>query len=288
MSISAPSTDAVQDQIVSELVNAQEIYKQIIDFMLAYSAQALGAVLILIIGFFVARKASNIFVGLLEKRNIDITLRTYTGHVVNLLILFCFIVIALGKFGITIAPFVAALGALTVVAGLALQGLVANYAAGISIIATRPFKVGDTLTVIGVSGIVKEIKLAMTIIETEDLEEIMIPNKHIVGEVLLNTFENRLVESTVGISYNNDPEIAKEAILKALSELSFVSQKPVPQVGIENFGDSAIEIGVRAWVPTYTYMESKYLLNKAIYQAIQDANLTIPYPQLDIHQKTGA
>lgn len=257
----------------------------VIEFLVNYSFQAIGAIIILIIGFMLARKASRLFVEQLEKRDVDVTLRTYAGHIVNIIILFCFIVIALGKFGITIAPFVAALGALTVVAGLALQGLVANYAAGVSIIATRPFKVGDTITVINVSGLVKEIKLAATIVETEDQEEITIPNKHIIGEVLLNTFEFRLVEASIGIAYSDDPQLAIDKILAALKELDFVTQQPDPQVGIDKFADSAIVIGVRAWVPTNNYMECRYRLNKKIFDAVIQAGLNIPFPQLDIHNK---
>lgn len=275
----------MEEKFSEELSQLQTITNMVIEFLVNYSFQAVGAIIILIIGFMLARKASRLFVEQLEKRDVDVTLRTYAGHIVNIIILFCFIVIALGKFGITIAPFVAALGALTVVAGLALQGLVANYAAGVSIIATRPFKVGDTITVINVSGLVKEIKLAATIVETEDQEEITIPNKHIIGEVLLNTFEYRLVEASIGIAYSDDPQLAIDKILAALKELDFVTQQPDPQVGIDKFADSAIVIGVRAWVPTNNYMECRYRLNKKIFDAVIQAGLNIPFPQLDIHNK---
>lgn len=275
----------MEEKFSEELNQLQTISNMVIEFLVNYSFQAIGAIIILIIGFMLARKASRLFVEQLEKRDVDVTLRTYAGHIVNIIILFCFIVIALGKFGITIAPFVAALGALTVVAGFALQGLVANYAAGVSIIATRPFKVGDTITVINVSGLVKEIKLATTIVETEDQEEITIPNKHIIGEVLLNTFEYRLVEASIGIAYSDNPQLAVDKILAALKELDFVTQQPDPQVGIDQFADSAIVIGVRAWVPTTNYMECRYQINKKIFDAVTQAGLNIPFPQLDIHNK---
>ncbi len=275
----------METPLIKEFDQLQSITQLAIEFLVNYSFQVLGALIILTLGFILSRKLSNILVSQLEKRNVDITLRTYSGYVVYLLVLFCFIVIALGKFGITIAPFVAALGALTVVAGLALQGLVSNYAAGIAIIATRPFKVGDTITVIGVSGVVKEIRLTLTLIDTEDDEQIMIPNKHIVGEVLLNTFNHRLVESSIRIAYNNDPHLAISSIQAALAKLDYVTQKPCPQVGIGKFSDSAMEIVVRAWVPTKSYMENRFKLNAEIFRAIKSAGLTIPYPQVDIHQK---
>ena len=260
------------------------MYDTAAEFLVKYSFQALGAIVILILGFFIARKFSNIVLKQLEKRNVDITVRTYASHAAHLLILFCFVVIARGKFGISIAPFVAALGAIALGFGLALQGLVSNYGAGLAIITTRPFKVGDTISVIDVSGVVREIKLAATIVETEDLEEITIPNKHIIGEVLLNTFDNKLVETGIGIAYSDDPDTAIAAIRSALNKLDFVSRKPNPQIGIGSFAESAIVIGVRAWVPTNTYTENRYQLNLAILNAVKEAGLNIPFPQLDIHQ----
>lgn len=274
----------MEEKLTEELSRLQTMYDTAAAFLVEYSFQAFGAILILILGFFIARKASTVVLRQLEKRDVDVTIRTYAGHTVHLLILFCFVVIALGKFGISIAPFVAALGAIALGVGLALQGLISNYGAGLAIITTRPFKVGDTITVIDVSGVVKEIKLAATIVETEDEEEITIPNKHIVGEVLLNTFENKLVETGIGIAYRDDPQTGIEAISAAMRNLDFVSREPNPQIGIERFADSAIVIGVRVWVPTTSYSEARYKVNLAILEAVKHAGLSIPFPQLDIHR----
>ena len=255
------------------------------EFVVKYSFQILGAILIIIIGFFVARKVSKLIVALCEKKNIDITLRTYTGHIIYLIILACFFIIALGKLGISVTPFVAAIGAISLGAGLALQGLLSNYGAGISIIISRPFKVGDTITIHDAAGEVKEIKLACTIIRTEDGEEILIPNRHIVGEIIRNSFENKLVETIIGIDYTNDPETAITAIRSALNGLEFISHKPAPQIGIDAFADSAINIGVRFWVPTGSYYDCMYKANRVIFNAVKDSGMTIPYPKLDLNWK---
>lgn len=253
--------------------------------MIKYSFQILGAVLIIIIGFLVAKKVSKFIVALCEKKNIDITLRTYIGHIVYLTILVCFLIVSLGKIGISVTPFVAAIGALSLGAGLALQGLLSNYGAGISIIISRPFKVGDTITIHDVAGEVKEIKLACTIIRTEDGEEILVPNRHIVGEIIHNSFENKLVETIIGIEYSNDPDIAIASIRNALKELDFVSRRPEPQIGIDAFADSAINIGIRFWVPTRSYYDSMYKANRVIFNAVKAAGLNIPYPRLDVNWK---
>jgi len=275
----------VDETLKQQFSNFQQIYNTATEFLVNYSFQIVGAVLIIIIGFFVAKKVSKTIVVLCEKKNIDITLRTYTGHIVYLILLACFFIIALGKLGISVTPFVAAIGAVSLGAGLALQGLLSNYGAGISIIISRPFKVGDTITIHDAAGEVKEIKLACTIIRTEDGEEILIPNRHIVGEIIRNSFENKLVETIIGIDYGNDPEVAIVSIRSALSRLEFISRKPEPQIGIDAFADSAINVGIRFWVPTRSYYDCMYKANRAILIAVKDAGLTIPYPKLDLNWK---
>ena len=122
--------------------------------------------------------------------------------------MFCFVVISLDKFGVSITPFVAALGAFTLGAGLAVQGVVGNYGAGLSIIFSQPFVVGNTLTVQGVSGVVEKITLPYTVLATEDGEKITIPNKEIIGQILENSFEHKLVETVVSLKVDVDVEQA--------------------------------------------------------------------------------
>ena len=275
----------MDENLKEQIGNIQQIYNTVTEFLVNYSFQILGAVLIIIIGFFVAKKVAKITVTLCEKKNIDITLRTYIGHIIYLVILVCFFIIALGKVGISVTPFVAAIGAVSLGAGLALQGLLSNYGAGISIIISRPFKVGDTITIHDAAGEVKEIKLACTIIKTEDGEEILIPNRHVVGEIIRNSFENKLVETIIGIEYSNNPDTAITAIRNALNTLDFVSHKPEPQIGIDAFADSSINIGVRFWVPTRSYYDSMYKANRVIFNAVKAAGLNIPYPRLDVNWK---
>ena len=131
-----------------------------------------------------------------------------------------------------IAPFIAALGAVAFGGSFAIAGPLSNYGAGLTIIVSRPFVVGNTITVQGVSGVVDEIRLAATLLSTEDGEVITIPNKHIVGEILHNSFENKVVETTVGIAYRDDPEQAVAVIRKVLAQIGAVCQEPAPQIGL--------------------------------------------------------
>ncbi len=155
-----------------------------------------------------------------------------------------------------------------------------------SIIITRPFVVGDTIKIQGVSGVVEEVGLAATRLSTEDGEQITIPNKHIVGEILINSFENKVVEMSIGISYDDDPQKAIEAIQTALHKIPEIVAEPAPQIGIEKFADSSVNIGMRYWVPTKQYFQTLYLANQAVYQALNQAGITIPFPQRDIHMSS--
>src|SRR3989338_7185461 len=191
-----------------EITALQKILNTAIEFTVNYSFQVLGAIVVLVLGWLIARWVSGQCLALFERKKLDITLSKFLASVISILVLGFAFIIALGKFGITIAPFVAALGALAFGASFAIQGPLSNYGAGLSIILTRPFVVGDTITVAGVSGVVEEVKLACTILTNEDGVKITVPNKQIVGETLYNSKRNSVVEAVIGISYDSNPELA--------------------------------------------------------------------------------
>ncbi len=266
-----------------EITAIQKLIDTAIEFCVNYSFQVLGAIIILILGVMASNWVARILLSLFEKKKMDITLSKFLAGAAKIFVLVFVILIALGKFGITIAPFIAALGALAFGASFALQGPLSNYGAGLTIILTRPFVVGNTITVAGVSGVVEEVKLACTILTNEDGVKITIPNKHIVGEVLHNSRENKIVESVIGISYESDPEKAVEQVRQILGKFEEVQQTPMPQVGIQEFADSSINIGYRYWVPTAKYFQVSYEVNSAVYKALQEAGINIPFPQRDVH-----
>ncbi len=266
-----------------EIKTAQKLVNIIIDFFVNYSFQVIGAILILVIGILVARSVASFLLKLFERKNLDVTLSKFTAVTVKGIIISFAIIIALGKFGITIAPFIAALAAMAFGASFAIQGPLANYGAGLVIILTRPFVVGNTITISEVSGVVDEITLGATILTDEDGVKITIPNKHIVGEILHNSEEKRIVEEIVGISYDSDPEKAIQIIKEALNEFQEISKEPPPQVGIQKFGDSSIEIGLRYWIPTQKYFKTLYQVNLAVYKQLKARNIEIPFPQRDVH-----
>lgn len=266
-----------------ELETLQQLTNLVVEFFVQYSFQIIGAIIILLVGIKVAGWSGRAVSRFCEKHNVDVTLSRFLGNFVKVLVITFVIIIAIGKFGISIAPLIAALGALAFGSSFAIQGPLSNYGAGISIILTNPFKIGNTISVKGVSGVVEEIRLAATVLTNEDGEEITIPNKHIVGEILLNSFANKIVETAVGISYDDDPDKAVSVLRGVLNDNPEVSDDPAPQIGIAEFADSAINIGLRYWVPTKKYFQVQYQVNLTIHRALAKADIHIPFPQRDVH-----
>jgi small conductance mechanosensitive channel len=267
----------------NEVREARRFIDMALDFLVNYSFQVVGAVLVLILGVIVARVVASFLLGLFQRKDIDVTLSKFIASTAKVTILLFAVVISLGKFGITVAPFIAALAAMAFGASFAIQGPLSNYGAGLVIILTRPFVVGNTITVSGVSGVVDEVKLGATNLIDEDGVEITIPNKHIVGEILHNSHENKIVEGLVGIAYDSNAEDAVDIIRKTLDTFEDVSKNPAPQIGIEAFADSSINVGFRYWVPTQRYFQTLHRVNLSVYRELKRAQIDIPFPQRDIH-----
>ena len=259
-----------------------EVYQLIVNFLVTYSFQVLGAILVLALGFVVGGWISRAMLRLMTHRNVDVTLREFIAGLVKILVVGVFLLAVLEKLGISVTPLVAAIGGLAVGASFAIQGPVSNYGAGLVIILTRMFKLGDTITVQGCSGQVDQISLATTILKTEDGELIVIPNKQIAGEIHTNSFEFRVVEAQVGVAYSDDPERAISVIREALAGIDGVTGEPSPQVGIAGFGDSSVDIDYRFWVPTHRYFEVKHAANLAVFRALGAGGLHIPFPQREV------
>lgn len=274
----AQGTQKIQEGIQM----AQKLGDLAVESLVKYGFQVFGGIVILFIGFKIANWAARLFTNFGHKKKFDITLTKFLANIIRGAILVFVALMAIEKFGVTINPLIAAASAMIFGASFAIQAPLSNYAAGLMVILTRPFVVGDTIKVKGFRGVVEEVKLPCTILSTEDGEKITIPNKEIVGEILWNSAKNTVVERTIGISYADDPQKAVDIIRESLSKQPKVQQIPAPQIGIESFGDSSINIGIRYWVPTKEYYHVMYAVNLVIYRAIQDAKIIIPYPQREV------
>ncbi|MCZ6511366.1 MAG: mechanosensitive ion channel family protein [Alphaproteobacteria bacterium] len=246
-----------------------------VEFGVAYGLQLLGALVILLIGLKVAKWTGRRVMRLCELRKIDITLSRFFGNSAKILIVVIVVIITLSNFGIDIAPLVALAGAAAFGLSFALAGPLSNYGAGLVIILTRPFVVGDTIEVRGVSGVTDEVTLSTTTLIGEDDERIIIPNRQIVGEILVNSDAHRIVESQLVIESQNDPEVAIAAIKDALSRFDGLAEGAAPQIGIHDFNFGGIVIGLRYWVPSSRYYLTRYAVNQTALAALKAKGVSL-------------
>lgn len=246
-----------------------------IEFGVAYGMQLLGALVVLLIGLKVAKWTGQRVMRLCEMKSLDVTLSRFFGSMAKLLIVVIVVIITLSNFGIDIAPLVALAGASAFGLSFALAGPLSNYGAGMVIILTRPFVVGDTIEVRGVSGVTHEVTLSTTTLIGEDDERIIIPNRQIVGEILVNSDSHRIVESQLVIDSQNDPEVAITVIEAALSEFDGLAEGAKPQVGIHDFNFGGIVLGLRYWVPSSRYYQTRYAVNRAALAALKAKGISL-------------
>jgi small conductance mechanosensitive channel len=265
----------VEDQIEEQIQAVTRLIDIAVEFGVAYGLQLLGALVILLIGLRAAKWAGLRVMRVCEHKNFDITLSRFFGNVVKLLIVVVVVIITLSNFGIDIAPLVALAGAAAFGLSFAISGPLSNYGAGLVIILTRPFIVGDTIEVRGVTGVVGEVTLSTTTLIGEDKERIVIPNRQIVGEILVNSDANRIIESQLVIEVHNDPEVAIAAILEALTGFDGLAEEKDPQVGIHDFNFGGIVLGLRYWVPSSRYYRTRFAVNQAALTALKAKGISL-------------
>lgn len=268
----------------------EKIVDSLIQFGVAYGFQILGALVFLLVGLKIAGWLGRRVSGMAEAKEIDITLSKFIGSFVRILIVVVLIIITLGNFGISIAPLIAVAGAGAFGATMALQGPLSNFGAGLSIILGRPFTVGDTITLGRTSGVVADVKLAVTVLVGEDGERITVPNKEIVGKVIVNSEARRVVQTKVAISSDTDLATAIRVVREVLAKEPDLEEGPGTQVGVHDFTYGGIVLGVRYWVPSTRYFEVRYRLNAAILDALKNAGipfLTTPNVALTADSLSG-
>ncbi len=259
--------------MAQELGTLQQVIQLVTNFLVTYAFQLAGAVIILIAGMVVAGWVARALLRVQERRHVDLTLRQFIASTARVLVIGMFVIMALSKLGISITPLIAALGGLAVGASFAIQGPVSNYGAGMVVILTRMFKIGDTINVQDCSGVVADISLSSTRLVAEDGEDIIIPNKHIVGEVLRNSYDKRLVEGRIGIDPEADIPAACAAIGAVVREHTQELKAPTPLIGIEAFEDDMVVIGYRYWASSPRYFETLYAVNNAIHAALEASHI---------------
>lgn len=277
------SSEAGKEIFSDQATTVKKIIDLVTEFIVKYSFQALGGLVVIFMGFVASRMAARAFSTFLEKQKVDVTVIKFLVQILKIIILALAVLVALGSFGITIAPFIAGLSVAGFGLSFAMQGPLSNYAAGVTLIFTKPFKVGDIIEVTGVVGEVEDMTLAMTRVVTVDGTIINIPNKHIIGEIIHNYSEFKKLDIKVGVGYGSDVQKAIELVNQIIRDDTRIAQKPQPKAGIFEFGDSSINIYARVWSRQADYWNVLFSVNKAILERFKKEGIEIPFQQRDVH-----
>lgn len=273
-----------------EQIDIQPYIEQAPGLVLEYGSKVFFALLIFLLGKWIARVISNALVRNLQKRDVDLTITRFVGSL-SYGVLFAFVIVAaLAQLGIETTSFIAMLGAAGLAVGLALQGSLSNFAAGVLLILFRPLRAGDFVEAAGVSGVVEEVGILTTILVTGDNKVIIIPNANVMGGIITNYSlkSQRRIDLAIGISYDADIALAKTLLQTILADDERVLKEPEAAIAVAELGDSAITINVRPWVAAGDYWPVRADLLETIKNKFDAAGIGIPYPQMDIHLDKAA
>jgi len=255
------------------------------EWIVMYGLKVIAAAVILVIGYFVAKGVRSLLRRLLQKNRVDETLVSFIVSVSYVLIMAFVIIAALGKLGVHTASFVAVLGAAGLAIGLALQGSLANFAAGVLMIIFKPFKVGDFIEAGGTLGVVEQIGIFTTELRSPDNKKIIIPNAKVTADNISNysAKDQRRVDIVAGVSYSDDLDKVRTVLERILSEDNRVLQEPAPTISVLELADSSVNFAVRPWVKTADYWDVFFAMQEKIKKVFDAEGITIPFPQQDVH-----
>jgi small conductance mechanosensitive channel len=243
---------------------------------------------ILVAGFFISRWIVRIVQRWLEKLDLEPPVRQLLVRLTWILCMGAFVVLALTNLGVELLPLVAGLGVAGAGIAFAMQGVLGNLFAGLTIIFTKPFKVGEYVSMLGVEGRVEDIKLFNTVLSHPDKSRVVVPNRQIVGEILHNYGKIRQLDVVVGVAYNTDLNAALAAVNDILATNKRVLQDPAPVVRIRMLSDSSINIEVKPWVNVPDFGPAGGEVNKAVVEEFRARNISIPFPQREIRLLNSA
>jgi small conductance mechanosensitive channel len=263
----------------------QQSIDALIPLVTRYGMQILGAVIILIVGKFASGIAARLVRKALTRARADEALVGFLGSLTSMAVLTFAVIAALAKFGIQTTSFVAVLGAAGLAVGLALQGSLANFASGVLLLIFRPIRVGDLVESAGYLGIVSEIGIFVTVMNTLDNQRVIIPNATVTGNVINNVNGNgtRRLDMTAGISYGDSMSKAKGILEKILADHPRVLEDPAPRVAVSELGDSSVNFVVRPWVKAEDYWDVWFDVTQKIKEEFDGQGVSIPFPQRDVH-----
>lgn len=255
------------------------------EIFIAWGLKLVAAALVLLIGNWLAKKLAAFFVVVMDRHDVDITLTKFLRNIVYYAMLTAVVIAAAGQLGINTTSFLTVVGAAGLAIGLALKDSLANFSAGVMLIFFRPFKVGDVVTVAGETGAVEEITIFNTVMNTADNQRKIIPNSIVSSGTITNITANstRRIDMVFGIGYDDDIKGAEQILLELVQKEPKVLSDPPVTVAVAELADSSVNFVVRPWVNTEDYWDVKFSLTEKIKLAFDEAGISIPYPQQDVH-----
>jgi len=258
-------------------------------YLIPWGIKIVAAILIYVIGRWVAKLVVKSVVKLMEKSNVDESLRQFVGNIIGAALTVFVIIAAIEQLGVDTTSIMAIFAAAGLAVGLALKDSLSNFSAGVMLILFKPFKLGDLVTAGGSTGVVEGIQIFNTIMRTGDNQEIIIPNSHIYGGSITNISarETRRVDLVIGIGYDDNIGKAKQLIEDIIAKNALILSDPAPTIMVLELGESCIDIAVRPWVKTGDYWVVRAELLQTIKETFDEQGISIPYPQRDVHMITN-
>lgn len=267
----------------------EEALASALKLLSTWGLQVIGAIAVLIIGRFVAGALRSATRRGLERAETDATLVPFLCALVYYAAIAVVLIAVLGLFGIETTSLVAVLGAAGLAVGLALQGTLSNFAAGVMLLVFRPFKTGDFVEAAGTKGSVAEIGIFTTILNTPDNVKIIVPNSKIYGDTITNysAYDTRRIDLVIGVDYGDDLGVARDTIQRVLRDEARVLDEPETQVAVSELADSSVNFVVRPWCRAEDYWPLRFDLTRSLKEELEAAGCSIPFPQRDIHHHGG-
>ncbi len=264
---------------------ARNLIDSAIPIITSFGLRVIGALAILILGKIIASIVAKMVRGALKRMKADKALVGFFGHLSYYAVIAFAIIAALSKFGIETTSFVALMGAAGFAIGLALQGSLSNFAAGVLLLIFRPFRVDDFIEAAGHAGTVKEIGIFTTTMSGPDNRKIILPNSALTEGTIVNITGNdtRRVDMTAGIGYSDDIEKSRNVLLDILDKHPAVLSDPAPMVEVVELGDSSVNFVVRPWAKTEDYWDVYFSVMRSIKERFDEEKISIPFPQRDVH-----
>lgn len=266
------------------LLSIEDLKREGFSLVMDIGMKLLVAVLILFIGFWITRRVLKMIRKMMERRDIDLSLRSFITGFVGVVLRALVLIVAVSTAGVHMTSIIAVLGSIGLAIGLALQGSLANFAGGVVILVLKPFRVGERIEANGVTGQVKEINVFNTTLVTIDNRTIYIPNGPLAGGTIINysRAQIRRVDCKVGIAYSQNIATARQAILEQIGHETRICNEPAPFVGLNAFADSSLELTIMVWSAADDYWDVYFWLNEEVKKALDTHGISIPFPQREV------